>query len=161
MHHPKKSIPPSLPTKNLSIQVLSLAMITYDIIFVPLEVCFTLEETTFLAFLETWRISAGKTQNWRDILLPFFCEFFFAVGWGGEEKEKMKKTEQICWRAEDGQKFDLMCFFSLMFFVETYYLYISSIEHGRWIESMKEKPMLIEKGHSNYWISIFSGSTVL
>ena len=96
MHHPKKSIPPSLPTKNLSIQVLSLAMITYDIIFVPLEVCFTLEETTFLAFLETWRISAGKTQNWREILLPFFCESFFAVGWGGEEKEKMKKTEQIC-----------------------------------------------------------------
>ena len=32
--------------------VLSLAMITYDIIFVPLEVCFTLEETTFLAFLD-------------------------------------------------------------------------------------------------------------
>lgn len=32
--------------------ILSLVMITYDIIFVPLEVCFTLEETNFLAFLD-------------------------------------------------------------------------------------------------------------
>lgn len=46
--------------------ILSLAMITYDIIFVPLEVCFILEETTFLAFLDWfsrifWTLDMGMS----------------------------------------------------------------------------------------------------
>eukprot|EP00913_Durusdinium_trenchii_P018549 g17430.t1 len=50
--------------------ILSLAMITYDIIFVPLEVCFILEETTFLAFLE--QLACSKVQ-----IILFFCKDVF------------------------------------------------------------------------------------
>ena len=45
-------------------------MITYDIIFVPLEVCFILEETTFLAFLE--QLACSKVQ-----IILFFCKDVF------------------------------------------------------------------------------------
>ena len=44
-------------------KILSLAMITYDIIFVPLEVCFTMEETSFMAFLDHQMHSENKKTS--------------------------------------------------------------------------------------------------
>eukprot|EP00435_Cladocopium_sp_Y103_P041811 s2450_g11.t1 len=60
-------------------------MITYDIIFVPLEVCFTLEETTFLAFLETClqQVQSGtvfRTFDLRFAQLQLMLGFVFSDG---------------------------------------------------------------------------------
>ena len=129
-------------------------------------------------------ISAGKTF-WREISLPFYCVFFFLGGggggwsfgdvfssmcfffWGGwgvrgGEKEKRTKTQEICWRAEDGQKFDPMCFFfSHVFFVETYYLVYPQSNMEDELSPWKKHPCSLKKDIQITEFPFFSGSTVL
>lgn len=110
----------------------------------------------------------GDLENfcWENTKLAWnfvaiFLRIFFCggVGWGGKRKDEKDRADLLKGRRWAKVWSDV--FFFLSCFLLRHITYISSIEHGRWIESMKEKPMLIEKGHSNYWISIFSGSTVL
>ena len=56
-------------------------MITYDIIFVPLEVCFTLEETNFLAFLETClqQVHSAWVSYTYDL---YYSQYQFMFRWG-------------------------------------------------------------------------------